>query len=642
MCGFYAEFLPGDSPVRTGVGDVASILGALAHRGPDASGAFERTAEHARVRLVHARLKVRDLSPAAAQPMATPDGSRLVFNGELYDYDEVRDELAAGGIVFRSRSDTEVLLQALRRWGIAALERLRGMFAFGWWDASTRSLWLARDRFGIKPLYWAAVRTGGIAAASEVRALLAGGLVETRVDASGIASYFAYGSVWGRQTAVQAVESLEPGSWMRVSRDGVATGRYWTPRRYPGAAPRRPEDAVAEVRALLRRSVESQLAADVPVGVFLSGGLDSGAVLGNAAAARNGDITGFTIAFPAESARLDERQAAALAAARAGARHRVIELSPGGCLSDLPRIASSLDLPSIDGVNSWFVSKAVRAEGIVVALSGLGGDEVFAGYPHLRHAQLYGVLTRCCGRRQPFGTGGFRGWARSTRSQKLLMALASGGTARGLYATRRCLFKLPADLGLFRRELVERWAADQEAFLEDALDAGPGALQAQTVLELQNYMRNTLLRDTDCMSMAHALEVRVPLLDERLVEYVLSLPAGWRVRQGVQKPLLGEALGLPPSPPSAKQGFTLPFVQWLRGPMAPLVEACLDELPRAGELVDRGAARALWRRFVAGEDRLWTRVWSIWILDRWLDAIHGQAEARAPDFFEREGLRESA
>jgi len=618
MCGFFAELCSIKASADESRMVLSRALGALRHRGPDASGAFVARRADYELRLVHARLKVRDLSPAGAQPMAgVRSGSRLVFNGELYGYSSLARELEQVGCRFTSTSDTQVLVAALETWGVEALPKLKGMFALAWWDADSESLLVARDRWGIKPLYWRR-RPGGAAVASEVRALLAAADERPELCLEGIASYFAYGSLWGNLTAIDGIHALEPGTWLRIRPGGVEEGKFWrrTSERRPPDMSR--SDAIQHVGALVQASVEAQLSADVPVGVFLSGGIDSGAIVAAIPSELRSRILAVTVGFSPESRRFDERIEAAAAAKRCDLRHEVVELSPAACIEDLPAVLRAMDLPSVDGPNTWFVSKAVRSTGTVVALSGLGGDEVFGGYPHLRHAALYGRLLRMLGHRKPFATGGAAIARVGVQASKALALLASGGSAQGCYSIRRSLFGLPADLRLFHPSLVERWISAQGQFLHAGEDTAEAPLDEQSWLEIGNYMRNTLLRDADCMSMAHALEVRVPLLDEALVDFVMALPVEWRVQAGRQKPLLSEAAGLAAQAPRQKQGFSLPFVEWLRGPLREEVMKStspggpLDQFVRAAE------SQALWRRFDQGDTRLWTRVWSLYVLAHWL------------------------
>ena len=619
MCGIFAEVsFNGRQLIDRYHRD--RVVRALAHRGPDGAGLWESQSEGVSVCLIHTRLKVVDLSDSAAQPMAGvhPD-TRIVFNGEIYAFDELRHRLEADGQAFGTRSDTEVLLRALEVGGVEALSGIRGMFAFALWDGGSRSLLLARDRLGIKPLYLSAPG-GHLVAASEVRTLVASGVVRPHLCAEALASYFAFGSVSDPLCAVNGVESLEPGNWIRFSDRGIERGRFWRPPR-PGTQRVTQREAVLETRRLLNSAVQTHLVADVPVGVFLSSGMDSRAVLESAARCR-GSIDAFTVAFPSGGGALDESEPAAAIARRVGARHHVLQLSPDLAASKVPAMLDALDQPSADGPNTFLVSEAVKAAGVVVALSGLGGDELFAGYPHLRHAHLARAflsanpvrLTQAIARLVPGGTSG--------RWRKVEALLLAGGDPQKLYSVRRAFFMHPRDDELFTSKLVAGWTRLGLRHLAGTCDIGAGSpAHAQAILELRNYLPNTLLRDADVMSMRHALELRVPLLDAPLVDFVLGLPFAFRVRPWAQKPLLAAAMGIRAPLPTTKQGFTLPFVSWMKGPLRSDFERRMTTLEFSGEWVHAEGAAALWRRFLAGDVRSWSRVWSIFSLDNWIQRM---------------------
>jgi asparagine synthase (glutamine-hydrolysing) len=618
MCGFVAQVMPVGQPRP----DVGRIAAALHHRGPDASGLYEATARGLDVRLAHARLKIIDLSEAAAQPMAGADPAvRLAFNGEIYRFEALRADLARLGHSFRSRSDTEVLLRALEQWGPDALSRIQGMFAFAYWDGRDGSLLLGRDRIGIKPLYLAR-HDGGLTAGSEVRALLAAG-VPFEVNPHGVASYLAFGSVASPTTIVKGVEELAPGH-LAIFREGrLEVRRYWSPPRLRSDL--HDEAAAAmEVRARLKDSVKAQLVSDVPVGVFLSAGMDSTALATCAAELRERDVDTFTVVFRGADAAWSEEAEASRFAGRLGVRHHLVPVEQDEALVHLDEIIGAFDQPSFDGPNTWIISRAVRRAGITVALSGLGGDELFAGYGHLRSAHLhrwsYRLATRLQAPLLALAPLLSRLRSRDLRLDKAFSLVQALGRPEAIYAVRRSL--LPQRmLEELAAGTLDGSRADGLSGLLSAAEVGDRAdLDAQTVLELSNYLSNTLLRDTDVMAMRHSLEVRVPFLDESLVEYVLSLPPRWRVKRRDQKPLLAAAVPeVGHHRPGGKRGFVLPFANWLRGALRSDVAARLQHLEHAGPYLDTLAVDTLWRRFLAGEDRLWARVWAVYVLDRWIE-----------------------
>jgi asparagine synthase (glutamine-hydrolysing) len=618
MCGFVAQVLPANVP-RPAV-DIVSD--ALHHRGPDAGGIFEADAHGLSVRLVHARLKIIDLTEAASQPMAGRDPSvQLAFNGEIYRFEALRTELIQLGHTFRSQSDTEVLLRALEQWGPAALDRIKGMFAFALWDGRNGSLLLARDRIGIKPLYFAR-HDGGITAGSEVRALLASG-VPFEVDPAGVASFLAFGSVSAPGSIVKGIEALPPGHLAIFRRGALEVRRYWAP---PRLAPSPGDElgAAREVRKRLTDAVEAQLVSDVPVGLFLSAGMDSTALAACAAELRDRDIDTFTVVFNGADAAWSEEVEAAHFAARLGVRHHLVPVQQDEALEHLDDIVAALDQPSTDGPNSWVIARAVRRAGITVALSGLGGDELFGGYDHLRAAHLYQGRYRAAMLLRPLllalapAFSGLR--RRDLRVDKALSLLGALGKADRVYAARRSLMPEHMLEGLTSEAMDSFRAGGLVGMLSPADINDREGLDAQTILELSNYLTNTLLRDTDIMSMRHGLEVRVPFLDELLVEYILTVPADWRVKPHAQKPLLASAVPeIGHHEASKKRGFVLPFANWLRSSLRSDVQRRLVRLEFAGPYVRPAAVETLWRRFLDGEDRLWARVWAVYVLDRWIE-----------------------
>jgi asparagine synthase (glutamine-hydrolysing) len=626
MCGFIAQVFPAGSRLTQG----AAVAASLRHRGPDGEGRYVDESNGRVIRLYHARLKIIDLSDAAAQPMAGCDPSvRLVFNGEIYRFQALRTQLQGLGHVFRSGSDTEVLLRALEEWGEGALERIQGMFAFALWDGRDGSLLVARDRLGIKPLYYAR-HDGGITFGSEVRAVLAAG-APFEVDPSAVASYLAFGSVTAPRTIVRGIHELPPAHLAWFRNGTLEVRRFWSPPRL-AASPGSEREAAVEVGRRLRASVESQLVSDVPIGIFLSAGMDSRALASCAAELRDGDVDTFTVAFRGEDAAWSEAGEAAQYAAQLGVRHHVVPVNQDDALEHVDDIIGAFDQPSVDGPNIWVISRAIRRAGLTVALSGLGADEVFGGYNHLRSAWLhrrYYALATLLAPLARILAPALRGLRpKNLRLEKGFALLTALGDARSVYAARRSLLPERTLRDMASNSLEELRTGSTVQFLSPAEVTGRDGIDAQTVLELSNYLSNTLLRDADVMAMRHGLEVRVPFLDESLVEHVLTLPPGWRVKSNRQKPLLSAAVPkIGTHSAAAKRGFVLPFANWLRGALRTDVERRLLRLKHAGTYVRPGAVADLWRRFVAGDDRLWARVWAIYVLDRWIERSGALASA---------------
>lgn len=610
MCGVFGYVLSStNSDARP---SLDGAIAALYHRGPDGNGTFVDERADPTCAMAHTRLAIIDLSPSGRQPMSSVDGSHTItFNGEIYNYKDIRAELESLGERFLSTSDTEVLLIGYRRWGPALLPRLRGMFVFAIWDTVNRTLFLARDPLGIKPLYLAPL-PNGILFASEVRALLGTGLLRRSVSRAGLQSYLAMGSIREPDTIIEGVCMLHAGSYALFAGGKLQTTTYWTP---PIGVDRTISrtDAVAQIGDLLRQSVALRLVSDRRVGVFLSGGLDSSVVLARAAAASPLPIDTFTVTFDENV--YDEAPFARDIAARFGANHHPIRLSAQRALDELDGALDALDQPSADGLNTYFVSKAVRSAGVSVALSGIGGDEIFGGYAGLRYfvaAQRLSPLLR----RLPTPFSAASSALASTRLGKAVWLLATRGEPFGMYSVLRSMF-LPRDCGrLLGSSAVSNNAPTgfdlQIAAWAGSRDGDIGV--SYGLFDLTNYLRNTLLRDTDVMGMAHGLEIREPLLDHRLVERALTVPGYMQRASDRNKPLLADAT---PEVPRAtarrsKMGFTLPLERWLRGPLRTWALERLSE----SYLLDGREVQRLWSAFERGHISC-SRIWTVLALSYW-------------------------
>ena len=593
---------------------------ALRHRGPDDEGVW--TDVSGRAGFGNRRLAIIDLSAAGHQPMVDGAGTvALTFNGCIYNYADLRRELAASGYSFRGHSDTEVILALYLRDGAEMCRQLRGMFALAVWDGRSQTLVLARDRFGIKPLYYA-VRDGRWVFASEIKALLASGLVQPRAKPAALAAFLRLGSVPGPMTAFEEVYELPPATVAVVDERGVALRRYWEIPA-PGATAPDADTAVRELQDRLADAVRCHLVSDVPLGVFLSGGVDSGAIVAMMREAGHGQIRTFSITFP-ESA-LDEGPDAARVAARYGTDHTAREVRGSDVAAELDHVIAALDQPTVDGLNTYYVSRLTRESGVIVALSGLGGDELFGGYRSFQQVPRLLAWQHAAARLGPArpALAAALGVLPGPRSAKLREGLAAPPTIQAAYLTVRGLFSgdeistllAPGPLRDAGRELD---AARAVGALAPALPDDPVA--ATAMLELRAYMHNQLLRDTDVMSMAHSLEVRVPFLDHPLVEFAAGLPAPLRTNGHPPKRLLRRALAdrLPPTE-TAKRGFAFPMDEWVRGALRPRVEEALREGVGSGLLRARAVA-ALQARVDSGRAH-WSRLWALVVLVLWLRAV---------------------
>lgn len=573
MCGIAGITGPAATPER-----VSKMVAALKRRGPDDQGLWSD--ESAATALGHARLSIIDLSPAGHQPMLSADGHyAIVFNGEIYNYQELRVLLEKKGRRFRSHSDTEVILEAFAEWGCDAIRRLRGMFAFALLDRTTSKLLLARDRLGIKPLVYAEAQ-GSLVFASELRALLASGLVSRQVDPEAVLDYLAVGSVFQPRTMLASVKALPPGCWMEVQGAERRIRRYWdlheaTARRREALRGLTFEEAVPLVRQALLEAARYSLVADVPVGAFLSGGIDSTAAVGLMGEASGTRIRTFSVGFESEYGQMDERGFARQAADHLGAEHQEIVVTARDAAEVFPAVVDAIDQPSLDGTNTWLVSRAARAS-VKVAVSGLGGDELFAGYPH------FGTLASAA-RRFPSGVpllAPLFERVNRLRPNRFTFAaqLCCAAPARRLAMIRRLCHDhdlSQRSQSAWTRQAARRLECRQAEFLLEGADA----VQQTTYAELRGYLLSTLLRDGDVMSMAHGLEVRPILLDHPLVECVYALPAALKLNASVNKALLVAAAGryIPETlKRRRKMGFEMPFKGWMAGPLRARLLALLN------------------------------------------------------------------
>ncbi|MEQ8968461.1 MAG: asparagine synthase (glutamine-hydrolyzing) [Azospirillaceae bacterium] len=574
MCGITALFAYGSAAPPVDDGEVIAMRDAMTSRGPDDAGAWR--SEDGRVGLGHRRLAIIDLSAAGHQPMHTADGRlSIVFNGEIYNYRELRRELAQRGCAFRSDSDTEVLLHLYALEGAAMVSRLRGMFAFALWDADKRGLLLARDPFGIKPLYYAD-DGASLRVASQVSALAAGGRIDTRPDPAGHVGFFLWGYVPEPHTIYRGVRALPAGSTLWIDEAGARSpATYWSvTERIAEAEARAAEHPVdadtahAMLRTALLDSVRHHMIADVPVGVFLSAGLDS-ATLAALAAECGGGVETFTLGFDEYIGRPeDEVGLAETTAESLGTRHRTRRVRAADFRAEFDALLGAMDQPSIDGPNTYFVAKAASEAGLKVALSGLGGDELFGTYPS--YSQIP-KLRRGLGPLAAVpGLGrGFRAVAGSTlarmTSPKYAGLLEYAGSDGDAYLLRRGLF-MPWELPeVLDGEMVrEGWAAlDMRARLAattGGLTTPHGRIMA---LETSWYMRNQLLRDADWASMAHSLELRVPLVDPTLFAALAPVLVG-RSKPAKRDMALTPRFALPAEVlDRPKTGFMIPVREWI-------------------------------------------------------------------------------
>src|SRR5579862_3183341 len=610
----------------------------LAHRGPDDSGTIllrESVPDSVEIGLGNRRLAILDLSPLGHQPMHDAEtGNWIVYNGEIYNFRDVRDELEHAGTSFVSNSDTEVLLKAYARWGDNCLTKFRGMFALALWDARRHRVFIARDPMGIKPLYFA--RTGAhFIFASEVRTMLGTGLVKPRIDPAGLVNYLTFGSAYDPLTLVEGVHSLPPGHKLIWERGVLSQSSYWDLVEEPEAGGQRLASPAAEnekgaalrLQPILEEAVRLQLVSDVPVGVFLSGGIDSSALV--SILSRSG-VTASTFSIVFREADFSEAQHSRAIAAQFQTDHHEINVSQADVLAAIPDALGAMDLPTMDGINTYFVSRETRRAGVKVALSGLGGDEVFAGYSSFRSVPRMERFAQTwkhvpSGVRGPLASA-FAALSPANDQNRKLASLASdNGRLLHPYFLSRMLFT-PRQRELLLRSadgtMAETASESQRDRLRRSLPLDP--VNRVSYLESRCYMLNTLLRDADFMSMSQGLEVRVPLIDHQLAKAVLALPGAWKMN-GAPKNLLVGALAesLPDEiVHRPKRGFTLPFEHWMRQELRSEIEPVLRkkifvEGPLGG-LLDGSQVENVWNKFLGGETS-WSRPWSLYVLQRWCE-----------------------
>ncbi|MBE0612748.1 MAG: asparagine synthase (glutamine-hydrolyzing) [Burkholderiales bacterium] len=572
MCGIAGIYAYRESAPPVDEQELLHIREHMIKRGPDGAGLW--ISPDQKIGLAHRRLAIIDLSAAGAQPMATADGNfRITFNGEIYNYRELRNELEAKGYRFRSNSDTEVLLHLYAERGPDMVHALRGMYAFGIWNERKKGMFLARDPFGIKPLYYA--NDGrSLRFASQVKALLSGGAIGNEAEPAGHAGFFVWGSVPEPFTLYKAIRAVPAGASIWVDGNGLRgpTAFFSIAEEFAKAQEQNPEESdgsrAERALAALRDSVRHHMIADVPVGAFLSAGLDSATITALASEVADINLRTLTLGFKEyQDTQIDETVLAADVAARYKASHETRWVTRGDFEVELPRILEAMDQPSIDGINTYFVSKAAAYAGMKVAISGLGGDELFGGYPSFRDVPRMRRAASAFSGLSRFGKA-FRcalsPLVRQFTSPKYAGVMEYGGSYGGAYLLRRAVF-MPWELPrLMDPELATQGWEDlqQLTLLEGSARGLSKERQIISALELSWYMRNQLLRDSDWAGMANSLEIRVPYLDVSFFRSLAPLISGKRSPSKVDL-----ARALKPQLPDemisrAKTGFTVPVREW--------------------------------------------------------------------------------
>jgi len=622
MCGIAGIVAPQLNPeLRESA--VARMVQRQQHRGPDDRGMHSAGP----ATLGMCRLAIID--PANGhQPMLSPDGRfSLIFNGAIYNHRELRPGLAQRGWNFKTNCDTEVLLAAFVLEGPACLGRLRGMYAFAVWDALEQELFAARDPLGIKPLYYSRLANGGMVFASEVNALLASGLIAREIDPASVGEYLAWFSVPAPRTIYRGIANLPPGHSLLVDASGrVKTEAWWhlPAPTDPGLAAANYHDFVHGLRHQLEDSIRAHRVADVPVGAFLSGGMDSTAIVGLMTKSGASRLKTFSLVFG--EAAFSEQASARLAAETFGTDHHEEVITGARVAADLPRILASFDQPTGDGLNTYYASQTARQGGVTVALSGLGGDELFGGYPSFRDLPRLNHLLplwRKMPRSMRASIVDRLRAAPNVRARKLADFLAHARDLHELSSLQRRVLPETVRLSLLSpdTQALARRLGPNHPMLDDfAYElVGADAFQIISAWELRTYMADVLLRDSDVFSMVHSLELRVPFVDRVLLEWLWPQPAWFKYDPRFQKKALADATA--DIVPTAirnrrKQGFTLPFSHWMRADLRPFLEDTFSPSSLAGcPWLEPVAAAQVWADYKTQTDtRAWSRVWTLAVL----------------------------
>jgi asparagine synthase (glutamine-hydrolysing) len=622
MCGI-AGIISNRDSAESRTEAVERMCAAMVHRGPDDSGIES---------LDEATLGVRRLAifdPANGhQPMSTPDGRyTIAFNGAIFNFALLASELADLGWGFRTRCDTEVLLAAYAQWGQSCLLRLRGMFSFAVWDRVAHSLFLARGPFGIKPLYYHWRNDGSLFFASELRALLASRGMPAEIEPNGIGAYLAHLSVPAPETIYRRIRCLCPGQSATWIDGRFSVKTYFSldeNAASESSACTSYGDFVGELRYRLEDTIQAHSIADVPVGAFLSGGMDSSAIVGLMSRYTSTKLKTFTMTF--NESEYSERNAARRTSELFGTEHRELLLTGEEVAQSLPTILAKMDQPTGDGINTYFVSRLAAQNGVKVVLSGLGGDELFGGYPSFRQVPgiarylplwrslphpVRSIVLRLL-RRKP-----------TVRMRKLSDFLRYARDLHEVASLQRMVFADSVRLPLLEpatRASVARLGPFHPMLNDFAFEFHKlGPMRSVCAWELRTYMSNVLLADADVFSMANSIELRVPYIDSQLVSWLWAQPEEFVFSPGRYKRALADSVRdlLPATVrEQAKLGFLLPFSMWMNGALRPFMEECfsrssLDACP----WLEPKAAQALWRNYTKSKDtRNWSRVWSLAML----------------------------
>ena len=594
---------------------INGMVDAIAHRGPDAKAIY--VDEH--VAFGHTRLSILDLSNGANQPFIDASGDYvIVFNGEIYNYMDVKAKL---DYKWRTTSDTEVILAAFIQWGSNCLEHLNGMFAFAIWNKKSESLFIARDRIGVKPFYYYQ-NEGTLLFGSELRSMLATGIIERKIDEDALYQYFANMAVKTPNTMIKGIFQLSPGEYAVFNKGVLEKSVYWSMADTGNRAPSKLSynDTVKKTRTLFENSIKSRMVADVKVGAFLSGGIDSSAVVALMSAQSSVPVETFSIVFDDKD--FDESQYSRLIAEKYNTKHTEFKLNPDDLLKELPDFIKYMDSPTVDGINTYLVSKLVAATGIKVVLTGIGGDELFVGYRNFRRWKDFNKFKFAI--KNPLSRL-FINVLNKFISHRAIAKIKDFQDIKGdgisaFYANSRSIFLKEEINKLFLNSKYK----PSKAWLDlDNEKINQMPLYSQySVAELTNYTLDVLLKDTDQMSMAWALEVREPFFDFQFIEFLLTVQDDYKFDANTPKRLLVDAMGdLLPGEivHRPKKGFAFPWDKWMRNELKKYCEEAIQKLAGRG-IFNQQNLNGLWNRFLANDKAItWMHIWSFVVLEKWME-----------------------
>lgn len=612
MCGIAGIFFKGKT---TENGIIERMTQSMAHRGPDACGYYQSQ----NISFGHKRLSIIDVDACSNQPMSDSTGRyHIVFNGEIYNFKEIRNKIA--DYPYSSNGDTETILAAYIKWGPSSVAYLEGMFAFAIWDNHKQELFVTRDRLGVKPFYYYKSDTLFLFA-SEIRSLLSSGLVPRKVNLQSVSEFLQFQSVTQPYSVISSVNSLEAGYYRIISNTRDELVKYWQITESLMEPDFDKTRVKTKVHDLLLRSVERRMVSDVPIGAFLSGGIDSSAVVGLMASISKEPVNTFTIGF--HEKKFNESQFADIIAKKFSTRHQTIMLRPEAFLEELIPALDSMDTPSGDGINSYVVSKAIRSTGITVALSGVGGDELFAGYPFFKQymrLKKWGGIWNLLNPLRKTVAAVIQNREGSKFDRYIAILNAKSADIATFYPSFRQIISNRTLVKLTNLPGGDKSIISQSLnSLKPQLEKFP-LLSQVSIAEYLGYTKNTLLNDMDQMSMAVSLEVREPFFDHHLIEYVLNIPDELK-RSSYPKQLLVESLGdLLPNEivHRKKQGFLFPWNEWMKGELRQFCESQIHSISTR-DFIRKEELQSHWKKFLNGEPSVnWMEIWLFVVLEYWL------------------------